>query len=150
MAAGCEEDLFGVDGCFGAVVEIDFDVILASQMGSSVDVFDFIIVEILLVDSVETPDVGVALVLEGRPVKGGSGFDREAIGFGFMDGFGNGSGVPGDFLWDTARSKNIESIAVSSRSGRLLRAPHIDTSTPQAIALYGYRLCSIYSTSPSS
>ena len=113
MATSCEEDLFGVDGRLGAVVEIDFDFVLAQQMSSSMDVFDFVIVKVLLIDSIKTPDVGVTLVLKGGPVKRGSGFDREAIGFGFMYGFSDRGGIPGDFLWNTARSKDGMSIAVS-------------------------------------
>ena len=113
VATSCEEDLFGVDGRLGAVVEIDFDFVLAQQMSSSMDVFDFVIVKVLLIDSIKTPDVGVTLVLKGGPVKRGSGFDREAIGFGFMYGFSDRGGIPGDFLWNTARSKDGMSIAVS-------------------------------------
>ena len=113
VATGCEEDLFGVDGRLGAVVESDFDFVLAQQMSSSVDVLDFVIVEILFIYSIKALDVGVTLVLKGGPVKGGSSFDREAISFGFMDGFSDRGGVPGDFFWDTASSTDEESTAVS-------------------------------------
>ena len=75
------------------------------------DVLDLVVVEILLIDSVKTLDVGVTLVLKGCPVKRSSSFDRETIGFGFMDGFSNRGGIPGDFLWNTARSKNEELIS---------------------------------------
>jgi hypothetical protein len=53
-------------------------------MGSAMDVFDFIIVEICLVYPVESFDIGVTLLLECRPIEGSSLLDREAIVFGLL------------------------------------------------------------------
>ena len=52
MPAGGKEDLFGVDGRLGTVVENDFNVILAEEVCSPVDVLDLVVVEVLLVDAV--------------------------------------------------------------------------------------------------
>lgn len=102
VAAGCEEDAFGADGRFAAVVEDHFGFGLGEEMGAAVDVLDFVILEVFFVDAVEAFDVGVPLVLEGLPVKGGGLVDGESVCAGFVDGVGDGSCIPGDFLGDAA------------------------------------------------
>lgn len=44
VAADSDEDLFGVDGCLGAVVEGDFDFVAREDLGPAVDVLDLVIV----------------------------------------------------------------------------------------------------------
>lgn len=57
------------------------------------EAFDLVVAEVALVNAIEALDVGVALVLESRPVEGGSLLDREAIGFGVVNGLGNSGSI---------------------------------------------------------
>ena len=50
MTASRKEDLFGANCFFGAVVEDDFYFISVKKVGTAVDVFDFVFLEVSLVD----------------------------------------------------------------------------------------------------
>ena len=65
------------------------------------DVFHFVVVKIALINTVETRYVGVSFMFESSPVKGSRHLNREPVGFGIVNGFGDGGSVPGDFLRDT-------------------------------------------------
>lgn len=67
------------------------------------DILDIVLFKVALVDAVQALDVGIALSLERGPVEWCGLFDRETVGFGLVDGLGDGGGVPGYFLWDTSR-----------------------------------------------
>jgi hypothetical protein len=73
-------------------------------------VLDLVVVEVALVDAVEAVDVGVALVLEGRPVEGRRLLEVEAIRLGLVDRLGNGGGVEGDLLGDAAVETKVVSL----------------------------------------
>lgn len=80
VAAGGEEDFLGADGLFAAVVEDDFGFVFGEQVRAAVEIFNFVILEVLLVDAVQPSDVGIALVLKGGPIEGSGRFDGEAVG----------------------------------------------------------------------
>jgi len=73
-----------------------------------VDIFDLIVGEVALVDAVQTLDVGVTLGLERGPVKRSSLLDIEAVGFGVMDGLGDGGGIEGNLLGDAATTPSAK------------------------------------------
>lgn len=98
MTAGCEEDLFGADGLFLTIVEDDFNFVFGEEVRTTVDVFDFVVVEVPFVDAVKLSYIVVSFAFECLEVEGGGFFDLKAIGCGFVEGFGDGGGVPGDFL----------------------------------------------------
>jgi len=102
MAAGGKEDLFGADSLLTTIVEDDFNFILGEKVGTTVDIFDFVILEVFLVDAVQPSDVSVTFVLERCEVEGSDLFDAEAVCFGFLQCLCDGSGVPGDLFGDTA------------------------------------------------
>lgn len=52
MAARGEEDSFGADGFFGAIVEDDFDFVFGKEVGAAVEVFDVVFFEVSFVDAV--------------------------------------------------------------------------------------------------
>lgn len=89
----CDQDLLGLYFLRGAIVGDDLDSVGVDERGGAVNVFDLVILQVLLVDAIQTLDVGVALVLEGGEIKGGRLADREAVCLGLLDGFGNGCGV---------------------------------------------------------
>ena len=68
-------------------------------------VLDLVVIQVALVDAVEALDVGVALVLEVVPVERSRLLNGEAVGFGVVDGFGEGGGVVCDLLGNAARWK---------------------------------------------
>lgn len=102
MAAGGEEDLFGTNVFLAAIVQDDFDFVFGEEMSTTVDVFDFVRFEILLIDAVQPSDVSVTFVLERCEVEGCNLFDVEAVCFRLMQCLCNGSRVPGDLFGDTA------------------------------------------------
>ena len=61
------------------------------------NVFDFVVDEILLVDSVQTSYVGVTLMLEGCPIKGSALFERKAISSCIIECLSYRGSVPGDW-----------------------------------------------------
>ena len=72
------------------------------------DILYFIVVEVFLVDAVQSLDVGVALGFEGAPVEGGGFLHGETVGFCVVaEGFGDRGRVPGYFLWYTTLSTHI-------------------------------------------
>lgn len=99
-----DEDLLGVDEDLRSVIESHLGLVLGQQLTPAVKVLDLVVDEVSLVDSVESLDVGVALVLECRPVEGGRLLDREAVGLGLVDGLGNGGGVEGDLFGNATGS----------------------------------------------
>ena len=108
VAADGDQDLLGIDGGLGAVVEHDFDGLGRGEVRAAVDVLDLVVVEVPLVDAVQPLDVGVALLLEGAPIEGRALINRKAIGGGFLDRLGDGGGVPGYFLRDAAGLSLLE------------------------------------------
>lgn len=78
--------------------------------GAAVDIFDALIVEIFLVDAVQALDVVCALPAEGCPVEGGCFLEGEAVGACFTHCFGEGRGVPGDFLGDASGGVSVDSV----------------------------------------
>lgn len=117
-------------------------------MRPAVQVFDPILFEVALVYTVEAFDFGIALVLESFPVEGGSGLDGEAVRGGFVDRFCDGSRVPGYLLGDATRGL----LEVHCTVCEYLRGtvPNIYAGSSKAVALYGYRLCSVGATCPAS
>lgn len=99
-----DEDLLGVDEDLGSVVESHLSLVLGQELTPAVEVLDLVVGEVSLVYSVESLDVGIALVLECRPVEGRCLLDRETVGLGLVDGLGNGGGVEGDLLGNATRS----------------------------------------------
>ena len=79
MAACGEKDPFRADGLFAAIVKDDFDFVFREEVGSTVDVFNPVVLEVLLVDAVQSSDVSVALVLEGCEVKRRYLFDVKTV-----------------------------------------------------------------------
>lgn len=140
VAADGDEDLLGLDGGLGAVVEGDLGLVLAGQAGPAVEVLDLVVVEVALVDAVEALDVGVALVLEGRPVEGGRLGDGEAVRLGLVDRLGDGGGVEGDLFGDAAgasfMSDNMKALAVWEGEGDLPNV-HAGSSQPRALDDHG-------------
>jgi hypothetical protein len=63
--------------------------VLAYERSHAGNVIDRILLEVTLVDSVETLNVGISLVLECVPVKSRGCNIRESILLGIMDGLGN-------------------------------------------------------------
>ena len=102
MAACGEEDFFRADGLLCAVIKNDFGFGFGEEVSPAVEVFDFVVEEIFFVDAVQPFDVGVSFALEGSEVEGGGFFDVEAVGCGFVESFGDGGGVPGDFFGHAA------------------------------------------------
>jgi len=100
--ANGNEDLLCAHLLLLTVLAHDLDDVLGDERGSSIEVLDLVVLEVLLVDSIQTLDVGVTLVLEGGPVEGSSLLNREAIGLGFVDGLLDGGGVPGNLLGHTS------------------------------------------------
>ena len=84
MAACGEKDPFRADGLFAAIVKDDFDFIFRKKVSSTVDVFNLVVLEVLLVDAVQSSDVSVALVLEGCEVKRRYLVDVETVCLGFV------------------------------------------------------------------
>ena len=101
MAACCEENFFGADSLFTAIVEDDFGFALGQEMGSAVDIFNFVVFEVLFVYPVQSSDVGVALVLERCEIERRDLFDVEPVRLSLVKRLGNGSCVPGDLFRDT-------------------------------------------------
>ena len=66
------------------------------------EIFNFIIAQVLFVYAIQAFDVSIPLVFEGLPVKRGCGLDGEAVGSGLVNGLGDGSSVPSNFLWYAA------------------------------------------------
>ncbi|KAH6610290.1 Elongation factor 1-gamma 1 [Trichoderma cornu-damae] len=93
LAPDGDEDLLGVDQHLGPVVQSHLGLVLGQQPAPSVQVVDLVVGEIPLVDAVEPLDVGVALGLEGGPVKGRRVRHGEAVVLGVVDGLGEGRGV---------------------------------------------------------
>lgn len=105
VSADGDEDLLGVDDDLGSVVESHLGLVLGQELTPAVEVLNLVIDEVSLVDSVESLDVGIALVLKCRPVEGSCLLDGEAVGLGLVDGLGQGGGVEGDLLGNaTGRS----------------------------------------------
>lgn len=107
MAAGGEEDLFGADILLAAIVEDNFDFVFGEEVGTTMDVFDFVRFEVLLIDAVQSSDVSVTFVLECCEVEGSNLFDVEAVCLCFMQCLCDGSGVPGDLFGDTASTSQL-------------------------------------------
>lgn len=84
MAACGEEDLFGADGFFAAVVEDHFNLIFGEDVSPAVEVFDMVFLEIFFIDAIETFYVVVSFVLECLEVKWCSFLDLETVGYCFM------------------------------------------------------------------
>ncbi len=103
------------------------------------EVLDLVVVQVAFVDAIEALDVGVTLVLESRPVKGRRLLNGEAIGLGVMDGLGNGRGVKGDLLGNTAAKEGLDVSRDSSKHNSAnageRRLPDVDTSSTQALSL---------------
>jgi hypothetical protein len=97
-----DEDLLCADLLLLTVLADNLDNVLGDERGGSVEVFDLVVLQVLLVNSVQTLDVGVTLVLEGGPVEGSSLLDGETVGLGLVDSFLDGGGVPGDLLGHTS------------------------------------------------
>lgn len=100
--ANSDKDLLCADLLFLTVVTNNLDNVLGDERGSSVEVFDLVILEVLFVNSVQTLHVGVTLVLESGPVEGSGLLDRETICLSFVDGLLDGGGVPGNLLGHTS------------------------------------------------
>lgn len=82
-----DQNFLGVD--LFAVAESDT---VPGDKGSEArNVFDRVLLQVALVDAVQTLDVGITLVLQCVPVKGGGSNLREAVLLGVVDGLGNGS-----------------------------------------------------------
>jgi hypothetical protein len=96
-----DEDLLCANLLLLTVLADNLDDVLGDERGGSVEVFDLVVLQVLLVDSVQALDVGVTLVLEGGPVEGSGLLDGETVGLGLVDGFLDGGGVPGDLLGHT-------------------------------------------------
>jgi len=63
-----------------------------------VHVFNLVVVEVALVDAVQALNVGVALLLKGRPVEGRRLLDVEPVGLALVYGLGQGGRVEGDLF----------------------------------------------------
>ena len=79
MAAGGEENLFGTDGLFGAVVEDDFNFVLVKEVSAAVEVFYVVFFKVPFVDAIQAFHIVISFVLESFEVKRGRFFDIEAI-----------------------------------------------------------------------
>lgn len=84
MAAGSEKDLFGADSLLAAIVEDYFDFIFGEEVGTTVNVLDSVIFEVLLIDAVQSSDVSVTFVLECCEVERSNLFDVKAVCFRFL------------------------------------------------------------------
>ena len=84
MAACGEKDPFRADGLFAAIVKDDFGFIFREEVGSTVDVFNPVVLEVLLVDAIQSSDVSVALMLKGCKVIRRYLFDVETVCLGFV------------------------------------------------------------------
>jgi len=107
VAAGSEKDLFGTDILPAAIVEDDFDFVLGKEVGTTVDVFDFVVLKVLLIDAVQPSDVSVTFVLECCEVERSNLFYVEAVCFRFLQCLCDGSGVPCDLFGDTASTSQL-------------------------------------------
>ena len=118
MTTNCNEDFLGADGLFATVIEGDFDFIFREKMRAPMKVFYFVIMKVLFIDAIQPSDIGVALMLEGSPIEGSGGLDREAIGSCFLDAFGNSGGVECYFLGYTATRGESEWCSCKGRVWR--------------------------------
>ncbi len=107
MAASSEKDLFGADSLLAAIVEDDFDFVFGKEVGTTVNVFDFVNFKVLLIDAVQPSDVSVTFVLECCEVERSSLFNVEAVCFGFLQCLCDGSGVPCDLFGDTTLTSQL-------------------------------------------
>lgn len=67
------------------------------------DIFDFVVVQVLLVDTVQAQDICIPLLLEIWPVERFRFLDRDAVSFGIVDSFSESGGVECNLLWYTSR-----------------------------------------------
>lgn len=132
VAASCDEDFFGADDLLGSIVHDNFGGVLVKKVGAAVEVFDFVVVEVTLVDAIEAFNVIVSLVLEGLEVERGGLFDVETVSGGLVEGFGDGGGVPGNLFGDAS---TIPSTTIF-RLIRGLDIPNIDACTAQSGTLH--------------
>ena len=63
--------------------------VLGNERSHSGDVFDAVLLQVALIDTVKTLDVGISLVLEGKPVKLCRASLREAVLLGVIDSISN-------------------------------------------------------------
>ena len=97
-ATGGNEDVLCLDTLGASVLKRNLDLVLGNELGSPPDVLDLVLVKVPLVDAVQTLDVGVALVLEVRPVKLGLLLDLEPICLSVLECLCDRGSVPCDLL----------------------------------------------------
>lgn len=102
VAACGEEDLLRTDRLFSSITKIYLDFILRKEVGATMEVFYFVVYQVLFIYAVQTSNVCVTLVLESCEVEWRCLFDVEPIRSSFVQRLSNSCGVPGDFLGDTA------------------------------------------------
>ncbi|KAB8606239.1 hypothetical protein FH972_025869 [Carpinus fangiana] len=128
VSAHSDQDVLGLDGLLAAVVERDGDGVGIEKGGTAVDVFDLVLVQVALVDAVQSANISVTLLDEFRPVKGRGLLDREAVSLCGVDCLPDRSGIPGDLLRHTA---------------------NVDASATQAVGFNGNGLRTIAGGTPS-
>jgi len=79
-------------------MERNLNLVLSDELGPTSQMLNLILVQVVLVDAIQSLDVVVALLLEVGPVKVGDPTNLEAVCLCVFEGLGNRSRVPGDFL----------------------------------------------------
>lgn len=87
-----DQNLLGVD----LLAVAEGDTVLGDKRGEARDVVDRVLLQVALVDAVQTLDVGITLVLQCVPVESGGSNLGEAVLLSIVDGLGNGSW----FVWN--------------------------------------------------
>ncbi|KGM91702.1 uncharacterized protein PADG_12158 [Paracoccidioides brasiliensis Pb18] len=85
-----------------AVLQLDLNLLLASEAGGAVDEVDALAVPVALVDAIEALDDGVTLAFEDREVEGQVLGDVVAIVDTIAECFGDGGEIPGHLFGDAA------------------------------------------------
>lgn len=108
-------------------------------------VLNLVVEEVALVDVIQALDVGVALVLEGRPVEGRRLLQAEAVGLGLVKGLGYRSGVESYFLRDTS-AEMLAAVGLPWGFKIEEYPPNINTCPSQFLVLDNHSLSSELST----
>ncbi len=102
VAACGEKDLLDTDCFFGAVVKVYLDFVFRKEVGATVEIFYFVISQVLFINAVQTSNVGITLVLKRCKVEWRCLCNLESVRSSFVKCLSNCCGIPGDFLGNTS------------------------------------------------